>query len=103
VAPALLLIQAERLGVNEVTLKYFGAIVSSAIGGDGYVSAARKEVGLTSGEREIAQLWVAALAACGIKAEVKKVGSVFHVVASGDDAVRLAGLYFLYGPPLLEG
>jgi len=25
------------------------------------------------------------------------------VVASGDDAVKLAGLYFLYGPPLLEG
>jgi hypothetical protein len=25
------------------------------------------------------------------------------VVASGGDAVRLAGLYFLYGPPLLEG
>jgi hypothetical protein len=54
VAPALLLIQAERLGVNELTLKYFGAIVSSAIDGDGYVSAALKRVELTSGEREIA-------------------------------------------------
>ncbi len=28
---------------------------------------------------------------------------MFHVVASGDGAVKLAGLYFLYGPPLLEG
>ena len=37
VAPALLLIQADRLGVNEETLRYFGAIVSSAISGDGYV------------------------------------------------------------------
>jgi hypothetical protein len=103
VAPALLLIQAEKLGVNETTLKYFGAIVSSAIGGDGYVSAARKEVILTSGERAVARLCGAALAAYDIKAEVKKVGSVFHVVASGDDAVKLAGLYFLYGHPLLEG
>jgi hypothetical protein len=34
---------------------------------------------------------------------MRRVGSVFHVVASGDDAVRLAGLYFLYGSPLLEG
>jgi hypothetical protein len=34
VAPALLLIQAERLGVNETTLKYFGAAASGAIGGD---------------------------------------------------------------------
>jgi len=57
VAPALLLIQAERLGVNEATLRYFGAVASSAIDGDGYVSAAMGEVGLTSGERAIAQLW----------------------------------------------
>jgi len=28
---------------------------------------------------------------------------VFRVAASGGDAARLAGLYFLYGPPLLEG
>ena len=40
VAPALLLIQAERLGVGEETLKYLAAAVSGAIGGDGYVSAA---------------------------------------------------------------
>jgi hypothetical protein len=39
-APALLLIQAERLGVNETTLKYFGAVLWGAVGGDGYVSAA---------------------------------------------------------------
>jgi hypothetical protein len=33
-APALLLIQAERLGVDETTLRYFAAVVSGAIGGD---------------------------------------------------------------------
>jgi hypothetical protein len=108
VAPALLLIQAERLGVNETTLKYIGAVISGAIGGDGYVSAARKEVVLTSGKREIALLWAAALTAHGIKAEVRKVGSGdavlgFQVIVSGVSAARLAGLYFLYGPPLLEG
>ena len=102
IAPALLLIQAEKLGVNETTLRYFGAVISGAIGGDGYVSVAMKRIELASGERVIALLWGAALAAYGIKAEVRRVGSVFHVVASGDDAVRLAGLYFLFGPPLLE-
>ena len=103
IAPALLLIRAERLGVNEVTLKYFGAIVSSAIGGDGHVSAAMGEVVLTSGEREVALLWAAALTAHGIKTKVENVGSTFNVAASGGDATRLASLYFLYGPPLLEG
>jgi len=104
IAPALLLIQAEKLGVNEEALRYFAAVVSGAIDGDGHVSAAEGKVVLASGEREIAQLWVAALAAYDIKAEVKKVGSVFHVVTSGaGDAVKLARLYFLYGPPLLEG
>jgi hypothetical protein len=103
IAPALLLIQAERLGVNETTLKYFGAVISGAIGRDGHVSAAMKRAKLTSGKRATALLWAAALAAHGIKAEVRRVGSVFHVIASGDDAVKLAGLYFLYGSPLLEG
>jgi hypothetical protein len=103
VAPALLLIQAERLGVNETTLKYFGAVISGAIGGDGYVSAARKEVGLTSGKLEVALLETAVLAAYGIKAEVKRVWSAFNVVASGVGAAGLASLYFLYGLPLLEG
>jgi hypothetical protein len=103
VAPALLLIQAEKLGVNETTLRYFGATVSGAISGDGYVSTAMGRVGLTSGEREIALLWKAVFAAHGIKVEVRWTGGAFHVVASGDDAVKLAGLYFLYGPPLLEG
>ena len=103
VAPALLLIQAERLGVNETTLRYFGAAVSGAIGGDGYVSAAMGKVGLTSGEREIALLWGAAFAAHGIEAKVQRVWrGASRVVASGDDAVKLAGLYFLYGSPLLE-
>jgi hypothetical protein len=103
IAPALLLIQAERLDVNETTLKYFAAVASGAIDGDGYVSAARKEVGLTSGKLEVALLEAAALAAYGIKSEVKRVWSAFNVVASGIGAARLAGLYFLYGPPLLEG
>jgi hypothetical protein len=103
IAPALLLIQAERLGVNEETLRYFGAVISGAIDGDGYVSAAMRVVDLTSGERVIALLWAAALAAHGIKAEVKDVGRWFDVVAFGNDAVRLASLYFLYGSPLLEG
>jgi hypothetical protein len=103
IAPALLLIQGERLGINETTLRYFAAVVSGAISGDGYVSAAMGRVDLASGEREIALLWAAVLAAYGIKAEVRRVGSVFHVVAFGDDAARLAGLYFRYGAPLLEG
>ena len=103
VAPALLLVQAERPGVDETTLKYFSAAASGAIDGDGYVSAAMRVVGLTSGELEIALLWGAVLAAHGIKAEVRRTGSVFQVVASGDYAARLAGLYFLYGAPLLEG
>ena len=103
IAPALLLIQAERLGVNETTLRYLGAVASGAIGGDGYVSKAMKKVELTSGERVIALLWAAALAAHGIKAEVKEVGDVFRVFVSGDNAAKLARLYFLYGSPLLEG
>jgi hypothetical protein len=103
VAPALLLIQAERLGVNEETLRYLGAVISGAIGGDGYVSAARKEVGLISGEREVALLWKAALAAYGIETEVRDAGSAFNVTASGGGAAWLARLYFLYGPALLEG
>ncbi len=100
VAPALLLIQAEKLGVNETTLRYFAAVASGTISGDGHVSKAIRVVGLTSGEREIALLWGVALAA---RVEVKDAGSVFRVVASGGDAARLAGPYFLYGPPLLEG
>ncbi len=103
VAPALLLIQAERLGVDESTLRYFGAVASGTIGGDGYVSAARKEVGLTSGKLEVALLEAAVLAAYGIKSGVKRVWSAFNVAASGVGAARPAGLYFLYGAPLLEG
>jgi hypothetical protein len=103
IAPALLLIQAERLGVNETTLRYLGAVISGAIGGDGYVSAARKEVGLIGGEREVALLWKAALAAYGIETEVRDAGSAFNVTASGGGAAWLARLYFLYGPALLEG
>ena len=102
IAPVLLLIQAERLGVGEATLRYFGAAVSGARDGDGYVSVVRKSVVLASGVREIALLWAAALTAYGIRAEVKDAGSVFRVVASGVGAARLDGLYFLYGPPLLE-
>ncbi len=72
VAPALLLIQAERLGVNEATLRHFGAVASGAIDGDGYVSAAMGEVGLTGGERAITQLWGAVLAAYDIKTKRRK-------------------------------
>jgi hypothetical protein len=103
VAPALLLIQGGRLRMDETTLKHFGAVISGAIGGDGHVSAARRVVDLTSGERGIALLWAAALAAHSIKTKVEKVGSAFHVVASGVGAARLAGRYFLHGSPLLEG
>jgi hypothetical protein len=102
VAPALLLIQAEKQGVNETTLRYFAAVASGAIDGDGHVSAAMRVVGLTSGKREIALLWVAVFAAHGIKAKVEEVRGVPRVVASGGDAARLAGLYFRYGAPLLE-
>ncbi len=102
IAPALLLLQAERLGVNEATLRYFGAVISGTIGGDGYVATAMKKIGLASGEREIALLWAAALAAHSIKTKVENAGSTFKVAALGGDAARLAGLYFLYGPPLLE-
>ncbi len=100
VAPALLLIQAERLGVSEETLKYLAAVASGAIDGDGYVSTAMGVVGLTSGERAVALLWRATLAANGIETKVRGAGWKFDVVASGDDAVKLAGLYFLYGAPL---
>jgi len=104
VAPALLLIQAEKLGNNEEALRYFAAVVSGAVGGDGHVSASgRGKVGLASGERAIALLWQAAFKAHGIEAEAAKVGGAYNVVASGDGAVRLARLYFLFGPPLLEG
>jgi hypothetical protein len=102
-APAPLLIQAEKLDVNETTLRYFGAVASGAIGGDGYVSAAMGKVVLTSGKLEDALFWVAALAAHSIKAKVKGIGSALQVIVSSDDAVKLAGLYFLYGHPLLEG
>ena len=56
-APAPLLVQAERLGVNETTLRYFGAVASGAVDGDGYVSATMKRIELASGERAIALLW----------------------------------------------
>jgi hypothetical protein len=103
IAPALLMMQAERLGVNEATLRYFGAVISGAIGGDGSVSAAEGKVVLTSGKCEVALLWGAVFAAHGIKAEVRRIWSASQVVTSGGGAVKLAGLYFLYGPPLLEG
>jgi hypothetical protein len=103
VAPALLLIQAERLGVNETTLRYLAAVASGAIGGDGHVSAAMGEVGLARGKLEDALLWAAVFAAHGIRAKVRDAGSALQVIVSGGDAARLAGLYFLFGPPLLEG
>ncbi len=56
VAPAHLLIQAEKLGVNEEMLKYFAAVISGAIDGDGSVSAAMGEADLTKGKLEGAML-----------------------------------------------
>ncbi|MCC6035783.1 MAG: hypothetical protein LM559_01865 [Pyrobaculum sp.] len=103
IALALLLMQAERLGVNETTLGYFAAVVSGAIGGDGYVSPAEGKVVLTCGKHAVALLWGATLAACSIEAEVRGAGSAIRVITSGGDAARLTRLYFLYGPPLLEG
>jgi hypothetical protein len=103
VAPALLLIQAEKFGVNETTLRYFAAVVSGAIGGDGYVSSAEGKVVLTSGKHAVALLWGATLAAYSIEAKVRGAGSAIRVITSGGDATRVAGLFFLYGPPLLEG
>jgi len=107
IAPALLLIQAKRLGGGEEAyrdaLRYFAAVVSGAVGGDGHVSSAMKRVGLASGKHAFALLWKAALAAYGVEAEVREVGGAFLVAALGGDAVKLARLYFLFGPPLLEG
>jgi hypothetical protein len=60
-------------------------------------------VGLTSGERGVALLWVAAFAAYGIKANIWKIRGGFEMTMSGGGAVKLARLYFLFGPPLLEG
>jgi hypothetical protein len=60
-------------------------------------------IDLASGKREIARLWAAALAAHGFRTIVEKVGSAFQVIVSGSDAAKLSGLYFRYGPPLLEG
>jgi len=103
VAPALLLMQAERLGVSETTLRYFAAVISGAISGDGYVSPAEGKVVLTSGKHAVALLWGATLAVYSIEAKVRGTGSAIRVIMSGGDAARLAGLYFLYGAPLLEG
>ncbi len=101
-APALLLMRVERLGVDETTLKYFGAVLWSAVGGDDYVSAAMKEVGLTSGKDSTALLWGAAWAAHGARLRAAGARRVFQVVASNNGAVRLAQLYALFGPPMLE-
>ncbi len=103
VAPALLLMQAEKLGVNETTLRYFAAVVSGAIDGDGHVSAAMKIIELASGEHAVALLWAAAFAAHSIRTKMGGAGSASKVTVSGGDAAMLAGLYFLCGHPLLEG
>ncbi len=101
-APALLLMQAERLGVNEETLKCIAAVISSTIGGDGYVSAALKKVELASGKRAIALLRAAVFAAHSIRTKMGGAGSASKVIVTGGDAARLAGLYFLCGHSLLE-
>jgi hypothetical protein len=105
-APALLLVQAEKLGsdekMHEAALSYFGAVLWGAVGGDGYVSAAEKEVSLASGKDSIALLWAAALAAYGVKPRVRSDGKGFEVRIVNDGAVRLAQLCVLFGPPMLE-
>jgi hypothetical protein len=78
-------------------------VVSGAIDGDGYVSAAMKRVELTSGKHAVALLWTAALAAYSIRTKMRGAGSALRVIVSGGDAARLAGLYFLCGHPLLDG
>jgi hypothetical protein len=92
----------KRLG-GEESLRYFAAVISGAVGGDGHVSAAEGKVGLASGERAIALLWGAAFRAYGIKAEVRGVGTAFEVVASGDDAVRLPASTSSSALPCLRG
>jgi hypothetical protein len=77
-------------------------VASGVIDGDGYVSAAMGEVGLASGKHAVALLWKVAFAAYDVEAKVKG-GRGLKVVASGVGAARLAGLYFRYGAPLLEG
>ncbi len=61
-----------------------------------------KRIELTSGKRAVALLWAVALEAYGIKAEVRRTKGGFQVIVSGDNAVKLAGLYFLHGPPYLR-
>ncbi len=77
-------------------------MASGAIDGDGYMSKVMGEVGLASGKHAVALLWKVAFAAYDVEAEVKDRRRL-KVVASGVGTTRLAGLYFLYGPPLLEG
>jgi hypothetical protein len=105
-APALLLVQAEKLGsdekMHEAALSYFGAVLWGAVGGDGHVSAAEKEVSLASGKDSIALLWAAALAAYGVKPRVRSDAKGFEVRIVNDGAVRLAQLCVLFGPPMLE-
>jgi hypothetical protein len=67
------------------------------------VSAAMGEVDLPRGKLEGALLWAAAIAAHGIETKVQRVGRDASQVVTSGGAVRLVSLYFLYGPPLLEG
>mgnify|MGYP000216676464 CR=1 FL=1 len=73
-APALFILQVDRLGVNEETLKYFGMVISAAVDGDGSISAANKEASLSTGNAAVALLWATALAAYGIKPSVDRQG-----------------------------
>jgi hypothetical protein len=58
---------------------------------------AMKRVELASGKHAVALLWALALAAHGIEAEARRTRGGFQVIVSGDNAVKLAGLCFLYG------
>ncbi len=105
-APALLLVQAEKLGsdekMHEAALSYLGTVLWGEVGGDGYVSAAEKEVSLASGKDSTALLWAATSAAYGVKPRVRSDGKGFEVRIVNDGAVRLAQLYVLFSPPMLE-
>jgi hypothetical protein len=103
VAPALLLIQAEKLGVNENNAEILRR---------GGLRRNRRRRARVCGDEEsrLDQRRAGNRPALGgrhrgarHKAKVEEVGGVPRVVASGGDAARLAGLYFRYGAPLLEG
>jgi len=95
VAPALLLLSAERLG--EKTLLYIGMLTAAAIQGDGGVDAAGRTITLATGRNKAAAyLWVAVWAVAGVKPKLYESETKIYVSAHGDEAVKLAALYGPY-------